>query len=110
MHRNRHWRHARGWFSYQLNPQGETRLLLRVGYYSGDAGRRFTIAINGQTLAEVELTEQTAVDGFYHIDYAIPANLLSDSAQPFEVRFIANAQSIAGGIYQLQLLKHASTP
>ncbi|CAM5180360.1 beta-L-arabinofuranosidase domain-containing protein [Alishewanella longhuensis] len=110
VHRNRHWRHARGWFSYQLNPQGETRLLLRVGYYTGDAGRRFTITINGQTLAEVELTEQTAVDGFYHVDYAIPANLLSDSAQPFEVRFIANAQSIAGGIYQLQLLKHASTP
>lgn len=110
VHRNRHWRHAHHWFSYQLDPKGQQALLLRVGYYSGDAGRHFHIKINGQLLSEVLLTQQQDADSFYHIDYAIPAALLGDPEQPFEVRFVAGENSIAGGIYQLQLLKQPATP
>ena len=74
VHQNRHWRHARGWFSYELNDSAKEAAVLRVTYYGGDAGRNFDILLNGQVLATVNLDGSKA-DVFFDVDYPIPSDL-----------------------------------
>ncbi|WP_371866885.1 beta-L-arabinofuranosidase domain-containing protein [Duganella fentianensis] len=102
LNQGRHWRHASGWFSYQLNDVKREARVLRLTYARGDAGRRFDIRINGHLLAEVTLTA-SAAEEFYTVDYALPADLLNDGK--WEVRFEARAGSMAGGLYGLRLLR-----
>jgi len=46
VYRGRHWRHARGWFSYELqNPNLEARKL-RLTFNGADSGRTFDIIVN----------------------------------------------------------------
>ncbi|SUJ14700.1 Uncharacterized protein conserved in bacteria [Shewanella morhuae] len=100
----RHWRHAHDWFSYQLNAKGESAPILRLTYFGLDAGREFEIHINGKLLATVTLSAEKGAD-FYSQDYPIAAEMLVDPTQPFTVKFVAKADSIAGGLYEVRLLK-----
>ncbi|MEG0885389.1 MAG: glycoside hydrolase family 127 protein, partial [Janthinobacterium sp.] len=53
VNKGRHWRHATGWFSYDLNdPQGEARTL-RLTLSTLDAGRTFDVLLNGVKLQAV---------------------------------------------------------
>ena len=101
----RHWRHATGWFGYRLNdPEGEAKDL-RVDYFGADAGRTFTIELNGLVIAEVTLTgEQGPV--FHSLDYPLPEEALSaiDDGK-HTLRFVAGEGSVAGGIYGVRLLR-----
>ncbi|MFC6225789.1 beta-L-arabinofuranosidase domain-containing protein [Hymenobacter artigasi] len=104
-HRDRHWRHAAGWFSYQLrNPKRAARTL-RVTYSGGDKNRQFSILVNGQLLADVQMVGNPQGD-FYDVEYPLPESLRQDSA-PTEltVRFQAALGSTAGGVYDVRLLR-----
>jgi len=102
LNQGRHWRHASGWFSYQMNdPKREARLL-RLTYARADAGRRFDIRINGYLLAEVAL-KADAREEFYTVDYVLPDEL--PRAEKWELRFEARQGSMAGGLYGLRLLR-----
>lgn len=104
-HRDRHWRHAAGWFSYQLrNPKRAARTL-RVTYSGGDKNRQFSILVNGQPLANVQMTGNPQGD-FYDVEYPLPEALRQASA-PTEltVRFQAAPGSTAGGVYDVRLLR-----
>ncbi|MDR6981667.1 DUF1680 family protein [Rheinheimera pacifica] len=103
VHLGRHWRHATGWFSYRLNTQGQQTLKLRLTYFGADSNRHFQILLNNQLLANVSLTGEQG-DNFYHVDYPIPTDLLS-SGDSVELKFVANAGSIAGGIYEVRLMQ-----
>ena len=105
---NRHWRHAEDWFSYQLDAKGEPQPILRLTYFGLDAGRRFDILINDKHLTEVTLPADKGPT-FYNVDYPIPADRLSDSTVPFRVKFVAKPGSIAGGLYEVRLLKSEPT-
>jgi DUF1680 family protein len=103
--RNRHWRHAKGWFSYKLrNPQRAARTL-RVTYAGGDKNRQFSILVNGLPLAKVRLEGNPKGD-FYDVEYALPEALRKPNA-PAEltVKFLAEAASTAGGVYDVRLLR-----
>jgi DUF1680 family protein len=100
----RHWRHATKWFSYQLNdPKRETRVL-RLTFARVDGGRQFDIVVNGQRIAEVELPINEAQE-FYTRNYAIPAALVQAATGKLEVKFVAKEGSVAGGVYDLRLLR-----
>ncbi|WP_111642811.1 glycoside hydrolase family 127 protein [Marinimicrobium alkaliphilum] len=105
VHQGRHWRHAEGWFSYELNdPEREARVL-RITYYGLDAGREFEILINGELLAEVALEEGYG-DSFYTVDYPIPSEWVETAPEGrLTVRFQAKPGSIAGGFYGVRLLR-----
>ncbi|MBC6610013.1 glycoside hydrolase family 127 protein [Hymenobacter sp. BT507] len=105
VYRNRHWRHAAGWFSYQLrNPKREARAL-RVTYSGGDRNRQFTILINGTPLAKVELKGNQKSD-FYDQEYALPEALRGTNASTtLTVKFEAAPGSTAGGVYDVRLLR-----
>ncbi|HZX27127.1 MAG TPA: DUF6805 domain-containing protein, partial [Telluria sp.] len=96
----RHWRHASGWFSYRLNdPRGAGRVL-RLTYAAADAGRQFDIYVNGALLARETLAPNP--EEFYERDLALPAGVAQ--AGRVEVKFVARAGSIAGGLYGVRLL------
>lgn len=102
INKGKHWRHATGWFSYDLtDKKGEARML-RLTYSKLDAGRRFDILINDQLLAEVRL-DDSASQEFYTRDYPIPPG--AAAAGKLVVRFVAREGSVAGGLYGLRLLR-----
>ncbi|WP_404341794.1 beta-L-arabinofuranosidase domain-containing protein [Pseudoalteromonas mariniglutinosa] len=98
-----HWRDATGWFEYQLsNPEGAANAL-RIRYFNGDVNRHFTITINGEKLASVNLTAADQHDEFYTIDY--PLTEAMRNAKQLTLRFSAEQDSVAGGIYGIRLIK-----
>jgi DUF1680 family protein len=103
--KDRHWRQAAGWFSYDLknkNRQGHT---LRITYYGGDKDRNFAIYVNNTLLKNVQLNG-SAADKFIDVDYELPEELLkSSSDEVLKLKFEANPGSVAGGIYYVRLLK-----
>jgi DUF1680 family protein len=100
----RHWRHATGWFSYQLNDPKREAKMLSLTFARVDGGRRFDIVVNGTRIAAVELPTDAAQE-FYTRDYALPADLVRDDSGKLEIQFLAKEESVAGGLYGLKLLR-----
>ncbi|SNC61237.1 hypothetical protein SAMN06265337_0423 [Hymenobacter gelipurpurascens] len=104
-HRNRHWRHAKGWFSYNLRNPNRSARALRVTYSGGDKDRQFTILVNGMPLTKVALQGNPQGD-FYDVDYALPKALQQANAPTtLVVKFEAAPGSTAGGVFDVRLLK-----
>jgi len=105
IHEGRYWRHASGWFSYDLNDSGKEGRILRVTYYGMDAGRVFDIFINGILLTTVK-SDGRMGSRFFDIDYPISQAFTDSMLQDvMNVKFVAHAGSIAGGIYYVRLIK-----
>jgi hypothetical protein len=102
--KGRHWRRASKWFSYQLSDPKHEAKLLRLTFARADAGKRFDIVVNGQRIAEVELPKDEAEE-FYTRDFELPAALVQGDGGKLEVKFVAQAGSMAGGLYNLRLLR-----
>lgn len=101
IHRDRHWRHAAGWFSYDLKNMDKSARSLRITYFGLDNDRHFDIYLNDQLFQTVHLDGKGG-DNFVDVDYALPANL---DTETIRIRFVAHSGSMAGGIYYLRLLK-----
>ena len=77
---------------------------LCVQYFSGDAGRKFTILIDGKVFENVEV-ENVNPGSFYDVYYKIPHNLTADK-EKITVTFRADGESFAGGIFdKLSIVK-----
>lgn len=94
------YRHAEpgGWFSYDLAVEQGVTNYVKVKYFSGDAGRAFTLLVNGQVLENVVL-ENVNPGGFYDVYYEIPADLIKGN-NTVTVTFEADSGSYAGGIFE----------
>ena len=102
---NRHWRDARDWFSYQLKDPKSEAGGLRLTYFGKDRDRHFSILVNGTQVADVQL-DGSKGDGFYTVDYDIPASVLNAAqGEPLVIRFNAAEKSVAGGVYEIRLLR-----
>jgi hypothetical protein len=99
----RHWRHASGWFSYELSDKKHEAKLLRLTFAKADAGRQFDILVNGKLLEAVTLNGDEAAD-FYTRDFAIPDEARI-AGERLTVLFRSHPGSIAGGLYGLRLLR-----
>jgi len=105
-HRDRHWRTAKGWFSYQLaNPKKESAVL-RLTYFGRDANRNFRVLINDKEIAKVSLDGKMG-DKFYEVDYQIPTEI-TNKTNKLKVKFIAENGSETAGIYELRLMRHTN--
>lgn len=105
VHLGRHWRHAAGWFSYDLRDPQHQAKFLRITYFGPDAGREFSMSINGQKVADVQLEEGKGAD-FYYVDYPLPVDLVREAEDGvLTLKFEAKPNSIAGGIYGVRLLR-----
>ncbi len=103
LYNNRHWRHTRAWFSYELNDKKQEAKTLRITYAGIDSGRKFEIQLNDVVIAKVESTGNT--QEFFTVDYAIPAELVKKAKGKYTLKFVATPGSIAGGIYGVRLLR-----
>ncbi len=105
VHQDRHWRHASGWFSYDLKDPDNEAEKLRITYFGGDGGRTFDILINEQLLSTVELNGAGG-DKFVEVDYSIPSAIRNSARNGvLTVKFLAAEGSVAGGIYHVRLMR-----
>lgn len=102
---DRHWRAARGWFSYVLKDKEGTAKKVRLTYHRNDSGRRFKILLNGQLVQEVQLQPKDE-SLFFSEDYAVPNDVLKKKSNgQFIIRFEAIADAPTPAIYEVRLLK-----
>jgi hypothetical protein len=101
--KDRHWRNASGWFSYQLKNNRNEGKKLRVTYYGADKGS-FHIFINGVLLGEVSL-DGTKGNAFFDADYSIPDSFSGASKGFFEVKFSFSENSRTPRVFHLRLMK-----
>lgn len=101
---DRAWRDARGgWFSYDVKVLPGQPAVLRCTYWGGDRGNRdFDILIDGEKIAGQKL-ERHHPDRFFDVEYALPANLTRNKTH-LTVKFQARPDTIAGGLFGLQVL------
>lgn len=104
VHMNRHWRHAAGWFSYQLRDPLLQSRVVRLTLFGADRNRSFRVLINGQLVQEITL-DGSRGNEFYTLDVPVPAAIRDASGGKLTVRFEAKPGSIAGGIYEVRLMK-----
>ena len=102
---DRHWRHAEGWFTYDLNDPDSEAATLRVTYSGSDRGRHFDILLNRQLLATVHL-DGSHEDQFFDVDYPIPAEIVQKNTDgKMEITFKAHENSMAGGVFFIRLMR-----
>lgn len=102
VHQNRHWRDARGWFSYNLKNRGNEAKAIRITYYGKDKGRQFKILLNGKLIASPELNG-TEGDNFFDVDYDLPKDIVEQN-KILNLRFEAMPNSTTAGIYGIRLI------
>ncbi|SEM41739.1 hypothetical protein SAMN05216436_104144 [bacterium A37T11] len=102
---DRHWRDARGWFSYVLRDPDKQAKTLRVTYHGDDRGRKFNIYLDGRLLKEVVMDGEKPGQ-FFDADYAIPSGWLDANQDGrWLLRFEAANGSFTAGVYGIRLLK-----
>lgn len=104
VHRGRHWRDAFGWFSYEMRDAERRAKKLRVTYFGGDRNRDFKILVNDTVIADVRL-DGSHGDEFFNVEYPVPAKVADSANGVFSVKFEAEPGSVAGGIYEVRLMK-----
>lgn len=97
------------WFSYQLDTKKETEnVAIMCRYHSADAGRVWTIYVEGQKLKTLTLDKKD-VNGFYNVEYPVPGKLLrrADGTPKdyITIKFEASGHTPSPGLYYLRLLK-----
>jgi DUF1680 family protein len=101
--RDRVWRSAGGWFSYQLAVKPEGRQIAHVNYWGEEHGtRRFDILVDGQKIGNQVLLRNEP-GKFFDVEYPIPEKLTRGKAK-VTVRFQAEPGATAGGIFDLRIL------
>lgn len=107
VHRDRRFRDARGWFSYDLTAPAGRALELQVTYFSGDWRREFDVLVNDEVVGTFDL-ERRRGDEFVDVTYPIPQRLVEAAEQGrLTVKFAAREGSTAGGVYGVRLLRAA---
>jgi hypothetical protein len=93
------YRHAEpgGWFSWELEVLPDQPMELLCAYWGGDTGRTFDILVEGQRLATQALTPDRPGQLLDHT-YPIPPEW-TRGKQRVTVRFEANHETIAGGVF-----------
>ena len=104
---------AGGYVQYTLfNPDGiDDALSILCRFTTADHGRKATLLVDGQKIADITIptSVKNSENGFYNIEYPIPATLVKDSKgnvkTQFKVRLSASEGTLNPGLYYLRLMK-----
>jgi DUF1680 family protein len=102
--KDKHWRSARGWFSYEMNDPKKEAGSIRVTYYGRDRNRKFKVLVNDQELAKVSLDGDKG-DQFYAVDYPLTEEIKQNSSSKMTIKFLADTGSETAGIYEVRLIR-----
>jgi len=99
------YRHAPGgWFAYDLKIDPSVPLQVSCTYWGSDGGGRvFDILVDGTKVA-TERLENSHPGEFFDKAYDIPAELVAGKSK-VTVRFQAQGNAIAGGVFEVRILK-----
>ena len=111
-----HYRDARanGYIQYTLYNEQQVgeRLSVMFRFNLADRGRKATLTIDGVQVADITIpsaAKGSDANGFYNVEYPIPANLIKDAQgevkKKFVVRLTASSTTLCPGIYFVRLLK-----
>lgn len=103
-----HGRDANGWFGYQVKVLPDQPVFLRCAYWGSDAGRTFDILVNGTKIATETLKGRQPGDYLY-VTYAIP-DTLTHGKDHVTVRFEGKNGSLAGGLFDLRVVRKELSP
>lgn len=105
----RRWRRGQ-WFQYTLATRGEKQAELEVTYWGGDRNREFVIQVNG-TQVGAEQWNSPKPGQYVEKRYPIPATVLDAATNGrVTIKFSGASGSQVGGVYDVRLMKPASTP
>ena len=104
---------AGGYVQYTLfNAKGEADgLAVMCRFTRADKGRKAALLVDGEKIADVVIPDQVpnAENGFFNVEYPIPAALLKDAQgqakRQFAVRLAATEGTLNPGLYYLRLVK-----
>ena len=104
---------ANGYIQYSLfNPDGiKEGLSIMLRFTTADKGRKGTLTVDGTKIADITVAEtvKNAVNGFYNVEFPIPAELAvnadGSAKDKFVVRLTASASTLIPGLYYMRLMK-----
>lgn len=105
---------ANGYIQYTLynENQESDRLSIMYRFNLADRGRMGTLTIDGVKVADITIPAQAKgsdPNGFYNVEYPIPANLVTDAngkvKKQFVVRITGSSSTMCPGIYYVRLMK-----
>jgi hypothetical protein len=100
----RKWRHAAGWFSYDVKVLSGQPQELVCTLWGGDTGaREFDVLVDGKIIATQKLDNKRPGE-FFDAVFALPAAMTQDK-QSVTVKFAAHPGNIAGGLFGLRVLR-----
>jgi hypothetical protein len=104
VNQNHFWRHAYGWFSYNLTDKNKQAKYLALTFYGLDNNRTFDVWLNNYKLKTIELKGDKG-DKLFTIEMEIPAHLRQSANGVYTLKFVPHPGSLAGGVYYIRLLK-----
>jgi hypothetical protein len=100
----RKYRHAAGWFSYEVKVLPGEPQQLAATYWGGDAGaREFDVLVDGKIITTQKLNNNKPGD-FFDAAYPLPPEI-TKGKQNVTVKFAAHPGNIAGGLFGLRVLR-----
>jgi len=106
-YQNEYWRDARsgGFISYNMLTNRESDLSLMVRYWGNESGNRtFDILVDGVKLVTENIVGKWNKSSFVNVEYPIP-NSLTSGKDSITVRFQATSVSVAGGLFNVRILR-----
>ena len=104
---------AGGYVQYTLfNPDGaDDALAIMCRFTVDDKGRKATLVVDGEKIADIVIpaTVRKSDNGFFNIEYPIPASLVYDGQGQAKRQFVVRLEATGGtpnpGLYYLRLMK-----
>ena len=99
-HKDRHFRRAKGWFSYNLKVKEEaSRIMITIR--KGDRNKT-AILFNGEKLTTSPIIGEADKDGFITVCYSLPQKI---GAGTYPIHFSPDGTEWTSAIYEVRLLK-----
>ncbi|MXN89876.1 glycosyl hydrolase [Flavobacterium sp. Sd200] len=101
IYKDRHYRNARGWFSYDLKNTTAQAKKLRATY-TYNKNTNFDVLVNDKLIATLNPID-TKEGQFTEVDYELPKEL--QTAKVLKVKFVAKDKSRTANVYDVRILK-----
>ena len=101
-HNGRKYRHAGGWFSYDVAVDPTVQNEIQLDFWGGDV-RKFTVELDGKEIATIQLNNDKPGQ-FFTRSFDVPKDLTAGKTKA-TLKFVASSRSLAGGVFGVRVLK-----
>ena len=98
---DRHFRDAKGWFSYRMKNPGKNAAYLYILYFDSNANRTLNIEVNGQKVSAKKLEGKAGNSPQYML---LPIPGTEKNKETLNVKFYAEEQMMTSKIIEVRLL------